>query len=259
MQRLVALLLLILLLAGCTSGPKSPQVGPAPSSLTVAAAANMQPALSAIGKAYEQQTGQTVVFTYGASGNLAKQVEQGAPIDLFIAANVGFVDELEQKGLILPDTKAVYAAGRAVLATATKSGVKVTRLEDLLDPAVKHVAIANPDTAPYGLAAKQALTRAGLWEKVQPKLVYGESIGQTLQFVQTGNADAGILALSLAMTPDLSYALIDPGLYAPLDQALAVVKGSKQEKAARTFTAFLLGPEGRRILEQQGYGLPGRR
>ena len=202
---------------------------------------------------FEAETGQPVVFTFGSSGNLARQIENGAPVDVSAAANVASVDDLQLKGLIVAGSQQLYAQGRVVLAVNRDSGVQAEWLEDLLQPAVTHVALANPDHAPYGLAAKQALQSVGLWEALQPKLVYGENVRQAMQFVQTGNADAGLVALSVADMPELSYTLVDPGLYQPLHQVIAVVQGTSHEAVAHRFIAFVNGPQGQAILRRYGF------
>lgn len=251
----VLALAVFLTLSGCARpAPASP--GGAPRPLTVAAAADLQFAFGEIGKKFEERTGRKVVFTFGSTGNLAKQIENGAPIDLFAAADVQFVEGLKQKGLLIPETQQVYAVGRIVLARSKAAGVEVPDLAALLDPRVKKVAIANPEHAPYGRAAKQALIKAGVWDQVQPKLVFGENIRQTLQFVQTGNAEAGLVALSVAGVPEISYTLIDDRLHSPLKQALAVVKGTPNEKIAREFIALVSGPDGRQTMRKYGFALP---
>ena len=251
----VVILAFLLTLTGCTRPtPSSPQDASRP--LTVAAAADLQSAFAEIGRKFEERTGQKVVFTFGSSGNLAKQIENGAPIDVFAAANVEYVEGLKNKGLVIPETVQLYAVGRIVLARNKAAEVDVRTLAGLLDPRVKKIAIANPDHAPYGLAAKQALISAGVWDRIQPKLVLGENIRQTLQFVQTGNAEAGIVALSIAGAPEISYTLIDDRLHSPLKQALAVVKSTPDEKSAREFVALVRGPEGRQMMRKYGFALP---
>jgi len=178
-------------------------------------------------------------------------------VDLFAAANAQFVKELQQKGLIIPDTRQLYAVGRIVLVSRKAGEVRVTDLAGLLDPGIAKVAIANPDHAPYGMAAKQALVAAGLWEKLQPKLIYGENVRQALQFVQTGNAEAGIVALSVANVPEVTYSLINDSLHEPLEQELAVIRGTPREQAARDFIRFVNGPDGRKIMRKYGFTLPG--
>jgi len=221
--------------------------------LTVAAATSLQFAFPEIGRLFEAEAGQPVVLTFGSSGNLAHQIENGAPVDVFAAANVAYVDDLRLKGLIVAGSQQLYAQGRVVLAINRTSGVQARRLEDLLQPAITHVALANPGHAPYGLAARQALQSAGLWEALQPKLVYGENVRQAMQFVQTGNAEAGLIALSVADVPELSYTLIDARLHQPLNQAVGVVRSTSREAVARRFIAFVNSPQGQAILRRYGF------
>lgn len=276
-RRLVVLLAVLLVAAGCGQrGPAGP--GPADSgpgadprsgggafpgggggaarTLTVAAASDLHFAFAEIGALFEEQTGVEVTFTFGASGNLASQIENGAPVDLFAAADTSYVDRLIEAGALLPETRRVYALGHLVLASSIRAGAEADELTDLLDPAIVHVAIANPGHAPYGRAAREALESAGLWEALQPKLVLGENVRQALQFIETGNAEAGLVPLSLADVADITYVAVDPSLYTPLEQALAVVAGSPNEADARRFAELVTGPEGRAVLERYGFGLP---
>jgi molybdate transport system substrate-binding protein len=225
--------------------------------LLVAAAADLQFAFSEIGALYREKSGQQVSFTFGSTGQLASQIENGAPFDILAAANVAFVDRLREQGLIIPETQQLYAQGRIVLAVNQVAGVKATDLKDLLDPSISRIAIANPEHAPYGKAAQEALQSAGIWEDIQPKLVLGENIRQTLQFVQTGDAPAGIVALSMADVPEVSYTLLPAELHQPLNQALAVIKGTPREAAARAFIEMVNSPEGRGIMKKYGFLLPG--
>lgn len=250
----LACLLVALALTSCAPATVSQPDG---RSLTIAAAADLQFAFTEIGRIFEQRTGAKVTFTFGSSGNLAKQIESGAPVDLFASADEGYVRQLASRGAIVEGTEQLYAIGRIVLASHRSNGPPHARLEDLLKPQVKRVSIANPDHAPYGLAARQSLETVGLWEQLKPKLVYGENVRQALQFVQTGNAEAGIVALSIAEVPEVSYVLIDPTLHLPLRQSMAVVKGTLQQQLAREFAAFVGGPEGRSIMERYGFLLPG--
>lgn len=250
-------LLLLMACTGPAAGPPSSPESVPGNDLLVAAAANVQFAFTEIGQRFEEQTGHHVVFSFGSSGNLTSQIENGAPFDVFAAANVGYVDKLREKGLIIPETQHVYAQGRLVLVVNRQSGVKATKLEDLLDPSISRVAIANPEHAPYGLAARQALQNAGLWDRLQTKIVYGENVRQTLQFVQTGDAPAGLVALSIADVPEVSRTLVDAGLYSPLNQAMAVIRGAAHEQVAREFVDFVMGSRGQSILERYGYSRPG--
>jgi len=256
---LISVLLVIASSASCTHGTMHATLTQEEGSeLTVSAAADLTAAFGEIGKAFERERLTRVVFNFGSTGQLAQQIEQGAPVDLFAAANISFVDDLEKKGLIVPDTKALYAQGRIVLWTRIDSTLQpIERVEDLARSEVKRVAIANPDHAPYGKAAREALEHAGVWDAVAPKLVYGENISQTLQFAESGNVDAAIVALSLSVQSDGKWTLIPSELYSPLNQALAVIKGSRNDTAAREFAAFINGPLGRPIMRKYGFILPG--
>lgn len=225
--------------------------------LTVSAASDLTPAFQELGKLFEQQTGTKVVFNFGSTGQLTQQIEQGAPVDLFAAANASFIDGLEQKGLIIPETKALYAQGRLTIWTRKDSKLRIDRIEDLTGPDVIKVAIANPDHAPYGMAAREALKRAGIWEAVSPKLVFGENISQTFQFAESGNVDAALVALSLSINSGGNWKLVPTELHDPLNQTLAVIKTAKNEAAARKFAAFINAPEGRGVMRRYGFVLPG--
>ena len=228
-----------------------------PPPLTVYAAADLAFAFREIVPKFEKAVGARVTLVLGSTGNLAKQIENGAPADVFFAANRTFVDALIDKDAVIPETRALYAQGRLVLATATAWGGKLTELAALRDPRVRHVAIANPQHAPYGKAAEEALRRAGVWEAVAPKLVYGENIRHTLQFMQSGAADAGIVAMSVANVPEIAWVPIDPALHAPLNQVAAVMKRSSRPELGLAFIQFVNGPEGRPIMKKLGFLLPG--
>jgi molybdate transport system substrate-binding protein len=225
--------------------------------LRVAAASDLALAFKEVGAAFEKKTGEPVVFSFGSTGLLAKQIREGAPFDLLAAANVSYVDDVVASGSCEGSTKAVYARGRIVLFVPKGAAAKPGGLADLADPRFERIAIANPDHAPYGKAAKESLTRAGVWDKVQPKLVYGENIQQTLEFARTGNVDVAIVALSLATVADGEYVPIDPAMHEPIDQALVVCKGGKKEAAAKDFGAFVGSSEGRAIMRRYGFFLPG--
>ena len=154
----------------------------------------------------------------------------------------------------------VYARGRVTLWTRSDSPLQITRVEDLTQPEIKRIAIANPDHAPYGVAARQAMQAAGVWEAVQPKLVLGENVRQTLQYAEMGNVDVAIVALSLSVPAAGAagrWTLIPQDMHPPIDQALAVVKATPHEAAARDFAAFVNGPQGRPIMRKYGFILPG--
>jgi molybdate transport system substrate-binding protein len=228
-----------------------------PPGLTVFAAADLAFALKEIVPKFEAATGTKVVLALGSTGQFAQQIENGAPADVFFAANQTFVDDLVAKGLAIRETRALYAQGRIVLATARAFGPRLADLRALTDARVRRVAIANPQHAPYGLAAQQALRAAGLWDVVQPKLVYGENIRQTLQLIQTGSVDAGIVALSVASVPEVDWVPVAPSLHAPLNQAVAVMRRSARPEAGVALIQFVNGPEGRPIMKRYGFLLPG--
>ena len=221
--------------------------------LTVAAAADLTPAFEELGRAFESATKTKVVFAFGSTGMLTRQIENGAPFDLFAAASISYIDELDQKGLIIPDSRAIYARGRITLWTTNDSPIRLQGIEDLARPEVQRVAIANPDHAPYGLAAKQALQSAEVWDRVQPKLVYGDNIRQTLQYAETGNVEVAIVSLSLSIDSNGRWTLIPEELHQPIDQGLAIMKSTKNEPAARAFAAFLTSPQGKAIMKKYGF------
>ena len=251
----VALALVALLSAAPACKGKEPR--PA---LKVAAAADLGPAFKEIGEAWEKKSRQKVTFSFGSTGLLAKQISEGAPFDVFAAANVSFVDDVVKSGACFGDSKALYARGRIVVWTKKDAPAPPTTLADLKAPRFVKVAIANPGHAPYGRAAREALTKVGAWDAVSTKVVYGENVQQTLQFAQTGNVEAAIVALSLAMVSDGNVLPIDPALHAPLDQALVVCKGApggSREGDGRAFTAYVNSDDGRSIMKRFGFLLPG--
>lgn len=220
--------------------------------IIVAAAASLRFALPDIVKGFEKSTGIKVIISYGSSGMFAQQIENGAPFDLFASANTAYLERLKKQGLIDGSIQ-TYALGRLVLAVNKESAVNISNLKGLLKPEVRKVAIANPNHAPYGLAAKEALVKSGLWQKLSAKIVYGENARQTLQFIQTGNVEAGIVALSIANVPQISYIMIDKALHSPLEQALAVIKDSKNKEDARAFIAYINSPKGQAIMIKYGF------
>jgi len=224
--------------------------------LRVAAAADLSKAFIEIGSAYEKETGKKVTFTFGSTGMFAKQLIEGAPFDLFAAANVKFVDEVLAKGRCASDTKALYARGRIVL--YAKKGLPLPKtLAELSDPKFVKIAIANPEHAPYGAAAKQAMEKAGVWDTLKPRLVFGENILQTKQFADSGNADVAIVALSLAIGEDTPFAEIPAEQHEPLDQMLVVCAPEARGEEARAFASWVGSEKGRGIMRRFGFLLPG--
>lgn len=245
-------LALLVVLQGC--GKKET---PAADTIKVGAAADLAFAFKEVGAAFEAKTGKKVTFTFGSTGQLAKQISEGAPYDVFAAANVSFVDEVVKADACDGATKAMYARGRIVVWTKKSAGA-IAKLEDLTDPKFVKIAIANPEHAPYGKAAQEALEAAGIWGQIKPKIVFGENVQQTLQFAQTGNTEASIAALSLAMVAeDGAYFLIDEKLHKPIDQALVVCKRGGNTLVAMQFATFVNSPEGRAIMKKFGFLLPG--
>lgn len=231
---------------------------PTSAPVRVAAAADLAHAFPEVGRAFEAQTGQKVEFSFGASGLLAKQLADGAPYDVFAAANSSFVDEAVAAGACDGATKAQYARGRLVAWVSKSKGIAPpTTLAELRSDRFVKIAIANPEHAPYGRAAKQALQRAGVWQAVEPKIVYGENVVQTMQFAESGNAEVALVALSLARAhPDGAAVDIDASLHDPLDQALVACSRGKASEPGRAFAQFVNSPSGRAIMTRFGFLLP---
>lgn len=228
--------------------------GPEP--LVVASAGSLKPAFEELGERFHAATGVPVVLHFAASGVLAQQIAEGAPADVFASASRRYVQELEALGRLEPGTRAVYALGRLALWARADAPFPLRGLRDLLDPRVRRVALPNPRLAPYGVAAREALRRAGLWEALRPKLVMGEDVRQAFQYAATGNADAALVSLSLALSEPGKRALVPEDLYPPILHEMAVVAGTPRREEARAFVRFVLGPEGRAVLARHGFGLP---
>jgi molybdate transport system substrate-binding protein len=229
--------------------------------LTVAAASDLQAALPAIAAEFEKDTGQKVTLTFGSSGNFFAQIQNGAPFDVFLSADIEYPRRLERAGLAEPGSLYEYATGRIVLWTRSDSGIDVRRgLPVVADATVRRIAIANPAHAPYGRAAVAALRHERLYEQVRAKFVLGENISQSAQFVQSGNAEVGILALSLALAPALrkigAYVEIPASVHPPIEQAAVVLAASPRKAIARQFVGALKQPPARRILQSYGFAVP---
>jgi molybdate transport system substrate-binding protein len=229
--------------------------------LTVAAASDLQSALPAIVSQFEKETGQHVRLTFGSSGNFVTQIENGAPFDVFLSADIDYPRRLERSGLAERGTLYQYATGRIVLWTRKDSGVDVRRgLAILVDAGVRRIAIANPEHAPYGRAAVAAFRHEGLYDRVQKKFVMGENISQAAQFAQSGSAAVGIVALSLALSPTLkssgTYFDIPESWHPPIEQAAVVLASSRQKALARQFVDYLKKPDIVRMLQSFGFAVP---
>jgi molybdate transport system substrate-binding protein len=232
-------------------------------SLTVAAASDLQSVLPAIAAGFEQETGHRVVLTFGSSGNFFSQIQNGAPFDVFLSADIDYPRRLESAGLAERGGIVDYARGRIVLWTRRHSGIDPAGgLPGLTGARVRRIAIANPDHAPYGRAAVAALRSAEVYDAVRGKLVIGENISQAAQFAQTGGADVGIIALSLALTPALKSVGVSIDIpdsaYPPIEQAAVVVSSSKQKTLARQFVDALKKPAAVRLLASFGFAPAGR-
>ena len=228
----------------------------------MAAAADLSTALPRIVASYTGQTGQAVKLSFGSSGNLTNQIRNGAPFDVFFSADEEYPKQLIAEGLADKDTLYRYAVGRLVLWVPNDSSLDLSKLgmKALLEPSVKKIAIANPQHAPYGRAAEAALKHFGIYDQVATKLVFGENVSQAAQFVESGNAQAGLIALSHALAPAMKekgrYWIVPPDSYPALNQAAVVLSRSKQKDAARRFLEFLGTPEATAFLKNYGFSLP---
>ncbi|WZO98902.1 molybdate ABC transporter substrate-binding protein [Isosphaeraceae bacterium EP7] len=242
-------LALACMLAGCGTPPETA----APAPLRVAAAADLQSSLPGIVAEFERAHSLKVDLVFGASGQLAQQIEAGAPFDLFLSANRKFVDDLETSGLVRPKSSRPYAVGSLILVWGEHAGKPIAALGDLARPEIKRVAIANHATAPYGAAAEQALRKAGLLDSIGPKLVRATNVRQALQYVESGDAEAALVGKALARPPGLRVLEVDPELYDPIVQGLGVVAASRRVEDAEALAAYLLGPEGQAKFQAAGF------
>jgi molybdate transport system substrate-binding protein len=229
--------------------------------LKIAAAADLTYAFKDVTARFEKQTGNKTRLTYGSSGNFFSQIQNGAPFDLFFSADISFPQKLETAGLTEPGTIYDYAKGQIVIWVPNASKLDLSKgLPVLMDPAIRKIAIANPLHAPYGSAAVAAMKHEGIYDQVKSKFVMGENISQTAQFVQSGNADVGIVALSLALAPAMKttgrYVLIPPTDYPPLIQAAVILKSSANKELAKQFLNFLKEPGTVALMEQYGFVVP---
>lgn len=253
---LVAAALLALILS-------SPQVAMARSEAPiVAAASDLQFAVAEIAEAFRADTGLRVRLTFGSTGNFARQIRAGAPFEIFMAADEKFIADLHADGFTM-DAGDLYAVGRVVIMAPHGSQLTpdshLDHLAELLAAGkIRRFAIANPDHAPYGMRAREALISKGLWEDLQPMMVLGENVSQAAQFALSGNAEGGIIAYALALAPQVgprgSYALIPESWHAPLRQRMALLNGAGP--VARAFYAYLQQPEAREIMTRYGFDLP---
>jgi molybdate transport system substrate-binding protein len=230
--------------------------------ITVAAASDLNFAFKEIVAGFEKKTGNTVKLSLGSSGNFYAQLSNGAPFDLFFSADISYPKKLEEAGLAEPGTLYMYAIGRIVVWVPKSSPIDVGSLgiKALQHPSVKKIAIANPKHAPYGRAAVAAMEHFKVYDAVKDKLVLGENISQTAQFVLTGGANIGIIALSLAVAPAMKdtgmYWEIPLEAYPRLEQGAVVLKSAKDLKTARAFLEYVKGPAGAGVFRRYGFYLP---
>jgi molybdate transport system substrate-binding protein len=231
--------------------------------VTVAAASDLTYAMNEIAANFEKATGCKVRLSLGSSGNFLTQIENGAPFDVFFSADISYPKKLETEKLAAPGATYLYAIGKIVLWTRNGSGVDVSKgLAVLRDPTVHKIAIANPAHAPYGHAAEEALHKAGIYDAVKDKLVLGENISQTAEFAESGNADVGIVALSLTISPAMkdkgSAWTIPENLYAPIEQGVVIVGAAPNPQGAKQFLDYIKMPPTAALLERYGFVLPAK-
>ena len=250
--RLGAVALVLSSLIGCGGDePSTPAAG-----ITVAAASDLRPAFEELGRRFTQETGTPVTFSFGSSGLLREQIVNGAPFDVFASADDASVDAVVQAGAGDPDTRLEYGRGRLALRVAEGKPQPGT-VGGLAEAEYDRIAIANPDHAPYGRAAVQALESADVGDEVADRVVYGENVSDALRLVASGNADVGIVALSLVLAEGGPVVLVPEELHEPLRQTLVVLGTGEQARTARAFATYVDGAVGRQVLLRHGFALPG--
>jgi len=247
--------LITLLVAGCIPKLWAQEI-------TVAAASDLQFAMQDVAARYQKETGKTVKAIYGSSGNFFQQIQNGAPFDIFFSANLDYAKKLETAGLTEPGSYYPYAKGKIVIWVRNDSKLDLsTGMKVFLDPSVKKIAIANPEHAPYGQAAVAAMQKVNIYEKVKDKFVLGENISQTASFVVSGSADVGVVALSLALSPNMKdkgrHVEVPASEYPPIEQACVVLALSKSKEAARQFLLFVRTAAIADVLRSYGFDVPG--
>jgi molybdate transport system substrate-binding protein len=253
----------VLVLRAADPSPE-PQAAQKPcGTVTVAAAADLTYAMNEIAANFEKATGCTVRVSTGSSGNFLSQIENGAPFDVFFSADIEYPKKLEAEGLAEPGTIYLYAVGKIVLWVRNDSRLDISKgLAALRDPSIQKVAIANPQHAPYGRAAEEALRKSGLYDAAKDRFVLGENISQAAEFVESGNADAGILALSLVLSPGLKgkgrFWRIPEDLYAPIQQGVVLVRASQNPQGAQAFLDYIKSATTAALLERYGFVLPAK-
>ena len=246
---MIVALLTALVLTACSA--------PGGREITVSAAASLTFAFEEIAPLYEAETGVHPVLNFASSGHLAHQIAAGAPVDVFASANVAYIDELRGQGLVDTASARTFCRGRLVVWTRRDEPAPVRNLADLAEARVGRFAMANPEHAPYGAAARQALQQLNLWTALQPKLVLGETVRQALHYGERGDVAAALVSLSVAADSDGQWREVPDSLHAPIEHAVAAVAGRPKLAAARRFVAFLDSPAGRHAIERHGFIVPG--
>jgi molybdate transport system substrate-binding protein len=260
MRRCVSLGLIVFL--ALASGRTVPPAESADREIAVAAAADLSNALQEVATSYEKRTGVTVKLSFGASGALTQQIQNGAPFDLFFSADMDYPRQLISGGQAESATFYRYAVGRLVLWVPADSPLDVEHkgMDVLLDPSVKKISMANPQHAPYGRAAAAALQHYGLYEKISDRLVLGENISQAAQFVESGNAQVGFVALAHAIAPAMQgkgkYWMVPAEAYPPLDQGVVLISHSPHRQDAAAFLEYVKSAEVAAVLRRYGFSLP---
>jgi molybdate transport system substrate-binding protein len=247
----VAILLILASLSGCRSSQPA-----AKQELTIAAAANLTDVFNHLGPRFEADTGIHPVFSFASTAQLTRQIENAAPFDVFAAADSEHVAELDQKGMLATGSRAVYARGVLAMWIPESSKAGIQRIQDLTLPAVRVIAVAKPELAPYGQATVDTLQKLGIWEQVKPKVIYAENISMAKQYGQSKNADAVFTAYSLVLHEAGKVVQVDEALHKPIEQELGIVAKSNRQEAARKFVAFLMTGAGKVILAGYGYKSP---
>ncbi|MGE0702979.1 MAG: molybdate ABC transporter substrate-binding protein [Vicinamibacterales bacterium] len=260
----------LLLAPGCGGGgePAAPVgstsgVMERPPALSIAAASSLRFALDDLVEGFREAHPETgVAVTYGSSGNFYAQIQNGAPFDLYLTAEISYAHQLVEAGLARPQSLFIFADGRIALWVLKDSPIDIETLglRALLDPAVRQVSIANPAVAPYGIAAEEAMRAADVYDELKPKLVLGESIAQALQFVESGGAQGGVLALSLVVAPEVAargrYVLLPSDVHQRIEHGGVILTGAAQPEAAGSFRAFLMSDAARPVLDRYGFAAP---
>lgn len=252
------------LLAFCALVAPASVAQTAPSSravdkIVVAGASDLRPAFEEIGRQFTARTGVKITFTFGSSGLLARQLENGAPFDVFASADVKYVDEVLAAGVGDPKSKATYAFGRLALWVPARTKKRTVTVADLADPSFRRIAIATPAHAPYGVAAVEALKSTKISDLVSERLVYGENVSDAYRIATSGNADAALVSLSLVIANAAGgrYVVVPADAHQPLEQALVVTAGKKRTPSAKAFVTAVSSPSGRAVMRRYGFLLPG--